>query len=215
MAESDPAARPPSDLAPAPDQPKSSRSSSASACSSRYSWPWYERSSSRAAIVPVRRWRGLLALIAVGRLCRPLEHLVQTAVQPDAPALRAVVDLDALSLGHAKFASSTGQFIALSRFRHPNACNDHLSSTSGSAPLARTLQRDDSLVSGDSRIAPPSVSTGSTSSGEDEGEERELAVGGVLHVHHQSRIEDAVRRWPVRLGNRAAVEHRLVRSLGS
>jgi hypothetical protein len=73
------------------------------------------------AIVPVRRWCGLLALIAVGGLCRPLEHLVQlAAVQPDAPALRAVVDLDALSLGHAKFASVNGTVHqSLSRFQAP------------------------------------------------------------------------------------------------
>src|ERR687894_2887905 len=61
------------------------------------------------ALVAERRWGRLLALLAVGGLCRPLENLVQlAAVQPDAPALRAVVDLDALSLGHAQFASVNG-----------------------------------------------------------------------------------------------------------
>jgi hypothetical protein len=58
------------------------------------------------ALVSARR---RIALTPVRCLCRPLENLVQlAAIQPDAAALGAVVDLDALSLGDAQFASVNG-----------------------------------------------------------------------------------------------------------
>src|SRR5215213_8284254 len=61
------------------------------------------------ALIPQRCRRGSIALIGVGGLCRPLEHLVQlAAVQPDAPALRAIVDFDPLALGDAEFTSING-----------------------------------------------------------------------------------------------------------
>jgi hypothetical protein len=71
------------------------------------------------------------------------------------------------------------------------------------------------VFSDDARIAPHLVSSRTTSCGEDEGEERDFPVGGVLHVHHQGGIEDAVRGigrfvWEIELRR----ENRLVRSLG-
>jgi hypothetical protein len=46
----------------------------------------------------LRRWRGLGS-----HLIAALDNLVQfTAIEPDAPALRAIIDLDPLSFAHGE-----------------------------------------------------------------------------------------------------------------